>query len=58
LPAYVALDAALSYAQGHYRIALNVKNLADRRYYAGGVNNRALTVGDPRTILLSFSYLH
>ncbi|MFJ3045337.1 TonB-dependent siderophore receptor [Herbaspirillum chlorophenolicum] len=56
IPAYTVLDASISYASGAYRLGLNVKNLADRRYYAGGINDRALTMGDPRTVLLTAGY--
>ncbi|WP_051517013.1 TonB-dependent siderophore receptor [Herbaspirillum sp. RV1423] len=56
IPGYAVADAALTYSAGHYRAALNVKNLADRRYYAGGISNRVLTTGDPRTILLNLEY--
>jgi len=56
IPGYAVADAALTYTAGHYRAALNLKNLANRRYYAGGISKRVLTTGDPRSILLNLEY--
>jgi iron complex outermembrane receptor protein len=52
VPGYTAVDANLSYDAKHYRVTLSVKNLFDRDYYAGVLNNNVLPLGDPRTVML------
>lgn len=39
----------------HWRTAFNLKNLFDRRYYAGGLA-QAVAAGDERTALMSVAY--
>lgn len=55
VPAYTVFDAAVSYVTGAYKLALNVKNLTDKRYYPGGISDKALPTGDPRTVLLNLT---
>jgi iron complex outermembrane recepter protein len=50
LPAYTVFDAAAYYAWQRYQFALNLKNLADKRYFQGGYFNYQLYPGDPREI--------
>ncbi|WP_312516427.1 TonB-dependent siderophore receptor [Massilia sp.] len=52
VPGYTAIDANLSYRMRHVRLTLSVKNLFDRDYYAGVLNNNVLPLGDPRTVML------
>lgn len=52
IPGYTAVDANLSYDTKAWRVTLSVKNLFDRDYYAGVLNNNVLPFGDPRTIML------
>ncbi|MET0265269.1 MAG: TonB-dependent siderophore receptor [Duganella sp.] len=52
VPGYTAIDANISYEAAAYRLTLSVKNLFDRDYYAGVLNNNVLPLGDPRTVLL------
>lgn len=52
VPGYAAIDANLSYQARGYRVTLSVKNLFDRDYYAGVLNNNVLPLGDPRTVML------
>ncbi|MET7142177.1 TonB-dependent siderophore receptor [Xanthomonas sp. PPL139] len=52
IPGYLVVDTGLGYRQGHWRYALNLKNAFDRDYYTGGLQ-RAVALGDPRTLLFS-----
>lgn len=52
VPGYTAIDANLSYQTRDIRVTLSVKNLFDRDYYAGVLNNNVLPLGDPRTVML------
>ncbi|WP_058362882.1 TonB-dependent siderophore receptor [Xanthomonas translucens] len=52
IPGYMVFDAGLAYRQGHWRYALNLKNVFDHDYYSGGLQ-RAVALGDPRTLLFS-----
>lgn len=56
LPGYVVADAGVAYNAQHWRTALNVKNLLDTRYYAGGALAAVVAVGDPRTVMLTLGY--
>ncbi len=53
VPGYAAADLAVGYAAAHWKAALNVKNVFDKAYYAGGLNNNVLPVGNPRTVMLN-----
>lgn len=53
VPDYTVVDAAVNYLGNGYRLALNVRNLFDKVYYAGGLNNNVVTLGDPRQLRLS-----
>ncbi|CDG82367.1 TonB-dependent siderophore receptor [Janthinobacterium agaricidamnosum] len=55
-PAYTLLDTVLSYDLGHWKYALNVNNLADKRYVPSPCYGRGCTYGQPRTVALSASY--
>ncbi|EJL85253.1 TonB-dependent siderophore receptor [Herbaspirillum sp. CF444] len=55
LPGYVVADAGVAYNAARWRAALNVKNLFNTEYYAGGVA-RAVALGDDRTIMLTLGY--
>ncbi|WP_050465648.1 TonB-dependent siderophore receptor [Herbaspirillum autotrophicum] len=55
VPAYTVFDAAVTYVAGAYKMALNIKNLTDKRYYPGGINDSALPTGDPRTLMLNLT---
>lgn len=52
VPGYTALDANLSYQARGVRVTLSIKNLFDRGYYAGVLNNNVLPLGDPRSVML------
>jgi iron complex outermembrane recepter protein len=52
LPAFTLADAGAAYAQGRWRIRVNVKNLFDKRHYVGAVG-RSTAPGDPRTVQVS-----
>ena len=53
VPGYAVADLAVGYAASHWKAALNVKNVFDKAYYAGGLNNNVLPVGNPRTVMLN-----
>lgn len=55
LPAYVLLDAMVSYSTGPWKLALNMKNLADKRYVSA-CSFRTCFLGEPRTVILSATY--
>jgi len=53
VPAYTVADASLSYIGNAYRLSLNFRNLFDKTYYAGVLNNNVVPLGDPRQIRLN-----
>ncbi|WP_039787738.1 TonB-dependent siderophore receptor [Herbaspirillum huttiense] len=55
LPGYVLADTGVAYNAERWRAALNVKNIFNTHYYAGGLQN-AVALGDDRTILLTLGY--
>ncbi|MFT7774215.1 TonB-dependent siderophore receptor [Roseateles sp.] len=55
VPAFTVFDAGLSYERGSWRYALNLKNLADRTYFAE-CGDGYCNYGDPRKVLLTAQY--
>jgi len=55
LPGYVVADAGVAYNAARWRAALNVKNIFNTEYYAGGLA-RAVALGDDRTVMLTLGY--
>jgi iron complex outermembrane receptor protein len=55
LPGYVLADIGVAYNAERWRAALNVKNLFNTEYYAGGLA-RAVALGDDRSVLLTLGY--
>ncbi|CAG8863374.1 hypothetical protein PS627_00312 [Pseudomonas fluorescens] len=55
LPGYATANVGVAYATSNWRAAVNVKNLFDQHYYAGGLA-QAVALGDDRTALMSVSY--
>lgn len=55
LPGYVLTDAGVAYNAERWRAALNVKNIFNTHYYAGGLA-RAVALGDDRTVMLTLGY--
>ena len=55
LPAFTRLDGALFYAfrDGRSRLALNVENLADRKYFPTADNDNNISPGSPRAVRLT-----
>jgi iron complex outermembrane receptor protein len=53
IPSYVRTDAAISYRRDNYKIALNIKNLLDVKYYDS--QGFLIYPGAPLTFLGSFS---
>ena len=58
IPGYVRWDAMFGYIQQSFDMQLNVYNLLDESYYAGGYENGANRVlpGAPRTVMLTLRY--
>ena len=52
LPAYTTFDAALQYTLGQWDLDVNVKNLANRKYYVSshGSNDNLILPGSPRSL--------
>ncbi|MEJ5151002.1 hypothetical protein [Comamonas sp. MYb396] len=55
LPGYVLFDAMVSYTTGPWKLALNMKNLADKRYVTS-CSYHSCFLGEPRTVILSAAY--
>lgn len=55
LPGYAVANVGVAYGAEHWRAALNINNLFDRQYYAGGLR-QAVALGNDRTALMSVSY--
>jgi len=53
VPGYAVADLGFGYTANHWRAAFNVKNVFDKMYYAGGLNNNVLPVGNPRVAMLN-----
>ena len=55
LPDYAVFDALAYYKFGHYKLQLNVENLADRKYFPNGSSANSVFYGQPLTALLRLS---
>jgi iron complex outermembrane receptor protein len=55
LPGYALADAGIAYNATRWRAALNVKNMFNKEYYAGGLAS-AVALGDDRTVMLTLGY--
>lgn len=55
LPGYVLTDVGVAYNAARWRTALNVKNIFNTQYYAGGLAN-AVALGDDRVVMLTLGY--
>ncbi|QOT80934.1 TonB-dependent siderophore receptor [Cupriavidus basilensis] len=53
VPGYAVADLGVGYVASHWKAALNVKNVFDKAYYAGGLSNNIVPVGNPRTVMLN-----
>ena len=56
LPSYTVVDAGVTYTGTQYRISAGVKNILDKDYYVGAVNNYAVSPGEPRRFTLTATY--
>jgi len=56
LPSYVRTDAAIFYNRGQFRVALNVRNLFDIRYFETAEGDLRVFPGEPLTLLGSVSW--
>lgn len=55
IPGYIVGDIGVGYTAARWRAALNLKNVLDQRYYAGGLA-AAVAVGNSRTVMLTLGY--
>ncbi|WP_158409460.1 TonB-dependent siderophore receptor [Gloeocapsa sp. PCC 73106] len=55
IPSYARLDAALYYRRENLKLALNLKNITDQRYFQGARNEARVIPGEPFTILGTIS---
>lgn len=53
VPGYTVADASVNYTGNGYRLSLNIRNLFDKTYYAGGLSNNVVALGDPRQVRLN-----
>lgn len=53
LPSYLRTDLALYHTRGRYSVALNIKNLTDELYFAGGTSAIRIYPAAPRELVLS-----
>jgi outer membrane receptor for ferric coprogen and ferric-rhodotorulic acid len=56
LPSYHLWDGLIGYGKDRWRVQLNVSNLADKVYAAGGVSNQFIAAGRPREYKGTFNY--
>ncbi|WP_236738923.1 TonB-dependent siderophore receptor [Chroogloeocystis siderophila] len=56
LPSYFRTDAAIFYNRGQFRVALNVRNLFDIRYFETAESDLRVFPGEPLTLLGSVSW--
>ncbi|WP_322072766.1 TonB-dependent siderophore receptor [Burkholderia cepacia] len=56
VPSVTLVDLALHYEMPHWRFALNVANLFDRRYVSGCQSYNVCVFGNERTVLASAKY--
>lgn len=56
LPSYTTVDAYVRYPHGPWQFALNLKNLGDALWFAGGTGANFVSVGERRSALLTVGY--
>lgn len=58
LPAYTVLDATLAYAGEGWRVTAGVKNLTDKRYFDGAINQNVVSPAAPRTWTVGLNLMY
>ena len=56
LPAYVVYNADAGYDAEHWGAQLSVRNLFDKDYYSGVIDNRVVAFGNPRQVNFSVKF--
>lgn len=58
IPGYTVFDTEAGYDAGHWGAQLAIRNLFDKDYYAGALNENLVTLGNPRQInfTVKFNY--
>lgn len=56
LPGYTVFDLSAGYLGKDYKITAGIKNVFDRNYYVGSVNENVVSPGDPRRLQLTLTY--
>ncbi|WP_158654346.1 hypothetical protein [Acinetobacter sp. ACNIH2] len=46
----------MGYDAGTWQASVNAKNIFDKEYYAGGLSNNVVTVGDERQVNFNVRY--
>lgn len=58
LPSYTLFDTEAGYDAEHWGAQLAIRNMFDKDYYAGALNENLVTLGNPRQInfTVKFNY--
>ncbi|KJV38041.1 TonB-dependent siderophore receptor [Acinetobacter brisouii] len=56
IPGYALFDAELGYKARNWQASVNAKNIFNTEYYAGGISNYVVAVGDERQINLNLRF--
>lgn len=56
IPGYALFDAEVGYKARNWQASVNAKNIFNTEYYAGGVSNYVVTLGDERQVNLNLSF--
>ncbi len=57
MDSYMTADMFISYQRSFYKVAFNVKNIFNKKYYEGANNRMVIRPGSPRYFLLSLSVI-
>lgn len=58
IPGYTVFDTEAGYDAAHWGAQLAIRNMFDKDYYAGALNENLITLGNPRQInfTVKFNY--
>lgn len=56
IPGYALFDAEVGYKARNWEASVNAKNIFDTEYYAGGLNENFITLGDERQVNFNLRY--
>ncbi len=55
LPSYTRTDVGVYYEAENYRLAFNVENMLDEKYYTSGSRDTRIYPGTPRQVSLTYN---